>query len=268
MSAPRTDPLVWSRGRLIAVIAAVTAAAVLLTVAFGFAVYSAIRTDPATDTARSEAVQGLPSDRDQRRDVLAAQPMLQVARNDSLQGVPSTQVGPVLAVPSSTVIGPAKVASGFPQTPEGAIGQLASIEVSVLSEMSIARTNEVYDAWTASGAAPVDQWRLMGHVQAFLAAANMGQVKDPRATVTVTPVAAQTKASDGPDWTIACVLVDVRAVIKTQARMAYGYCERMQWDGERWMIAPGFPPADAPSTWPGTDLAFEAGWRTWARDAR
>ena len=71
------------------------------------------------------------------------------------------------------------------------------------------------------------------------------------------------KATDGPDWTIACVLVDVRAVIAQEARMAYGYCERMQWAGNRWLIAPGTPPADAPSTWPGTDLAFQAGWQTW-----
>ena len=80
MSAPRTDPLVWSRGRLIAVIAAVAAAAVLLTVAFGFAVYSAIHTDPAADTARSEAVKDLPSGRDQRRDVLATTMSLNMRR--------------------------------------------------------------------------------------------------------------------------------------------------------------------------------------------
>ena len=37
--------------------------------------------------------------------------------------------------------------------------------------------------------------------------------------------------------------------------MGYGYCERMQWSpAERWMIAPGTPPAVAPSTWPGSEL--------------
>jgi len=49
----------------------------------------------------------------------------------------------------------------------------------------------------------------------------------------------------------------------TSARIAFGHCERMQWQDTRWVIAAGAAPARAPSTWPGTDLAAEAGWRTW-----
>ena len=39
----------------------------------------------------------------------------------------------------------------------------------------------------------------------------------------------------------------------------------MQWDNRAnaWKIAPGEQPAIAPSTWPGTTKAIEAGWRTW-----
>ena len=50
--------------------------------------------------------------------------------------------------------------------------------------------------------------------------------------------------------------------------MGYGYCERMLWSPaeQRWMIAPGNPPAVAPATWPGTELAQQAGWRTWTTD--
>ena len=64
---------------------------------------------------------------------------------------------------------------------------------------------------------------------------------------------------------LACVLLDVKAQISTQARIAYGHCERMQWtdqDGGRWVIGDGPAPARAPSTWPGTDLAAQAGWKT------
>lgn len=121
--------------------------------------------------------------------VLASRTGNLAARDDLLRGL--ARMGPVIAVPSPTSIGLAKVAAGFPHTPEGAIGQLASIEVSVLSQMSIAGTHEVYQVWTASGAAPVEQWRLMRHVQAFLGTANMGQTKDPRSIVTITPVAAR-----------------------------------------------------------------------------
>lgn len=252
----------WGRGRLLATLAGMALVTVGLLVGFALAIHSvAIR--PGSTPSAGTQTQTLPSDQSERRDMLAAEPMLQVSGADSTQGVPAATPGPMIEVPEPTRIGAAKVPSGYPHTPEGAIGQLAAIEVSVLTEMSIARVNEIYLAWSAEGAVPVDQWRMTRHVQAFLGAARMGQTLDRGARVTVTPVAGQTKASDGRDWTIACVLVDVRAVVNSEARMAYGYCERMQWDGSRWVIAPGAPPADAPSTWPGTDLAFKAGWRTW-----
>lgn len=216
----------WGRGRLLAVLAGMVVVAVGLLAGFGLAIWSvATRSDaiPAAPTP----TRTLPSDQARRRDMLAAEPMLQVNGTDSIQGVPAATPGPMIGVPNSSLIGPAKVPTGFPHTPEGAIGQLAAIEVSVLTEMSIPRTNEIYHAWSAA-AMPVDQWRLTRHVQAFLAATKMGQTMDPAAQVTVIPAAAQTKATDGPDWTIACVLIDVRAVIHSEARMAYGYCERLQ----------------------------------------
>ena len=83
-------------------------------------------------------------------------------------------------------------------------------------------------------------------------------------SVVATPAAAQVKGTDGTDWVLACVLLDMRATITADAAMGYGYCERMQWSADRWMIGPGTPPARAPSTWPGSDLSIKAGWRTWA----
>ncbi len=267
MTRQPTPVTPWGRGRLLGALAGIALAGIGLIVGFALAIHSvAIR--PHDQAGTSSSVPDLPDDEGQRRDLLAAEPMLHVSGTDSTQGVPAATPGPRLDVPDSTVIGAGKVASGFPHTPEGAIGQLAAIEVAVLTEMSIPRTNEIYQAWAADGAAAVDQWRMTWHVQAFLAAANMGQTLERGAQVMITPVAGQVKATDGPDWTIACVLVDVRAVIAQEARMAYGYCERMQWAGDRWLIAPGTPPAEAPSTWPGTDLAFQAGWRTWPTTKR
>ncbi|NHA01215.1 hypothetical protein G5V59_18825 [Nocardioides sp. W3-2-3] len=75
------------------------------------------------------------------------------------------------------------------------------------------------------------------------------------------------KGTDGPDWTTVCVLMKVTASYKQEAQIAFAHCERMQWVGGRWMVAPGAPPAPAPATWPGTQLAHEAGWRTWSTDA-
>ena len=84
----------------------------------------------------------------------------------------------------------------------------------------------------------------------------------PAAGVAATPAAGQVKGTDGPDWVLACVLLDVRAAIVTDARIGYGHCERLTWTDGRWLIGPGTPPAKAPSVWPGSDLAIQAGWRT------
>jgi hypothetical protein len=35
----------------------------------------------------------------------------------------------------------------------------------------------------------------------------------------------------------------------------------MLWSGDRWLIGPGREPAEAPSVWPGTNAAIDAGYR-------
>ena len=42
---------------------------------------------------------------------------------------------------------------------------------------------------------------------------------------------------------VACVLLDVQVSIRTDARMGYGHCSRMQWADGRWQIAPGSAPS-------------------------
>ena len=71
---------------------------------------------------------------------------------------------------------------------------------------------------------------MTGNVQAFLAASGAPAL-DAATVVTATPVAAQVKGTDGDDWALACVLLDVRATITATARIGYGHCERMQWAG-------------------------------------
>ena len=156
--------------------------------------------------------------------------------------------------------------TGFPKTPEGAIGQLAAIESTVLDAMSIAQANAVYGAWALPGGVGAAGWELTADVQAFLGSTG-GQARRWARAWSPRPAAAQVKGVDGDGWVLACVLLDVRAVLVTDSRIGYGYCERMQWvggAGGRWMIAPGTPPARAPSTWPGTQLSIQAGWRTWS----
>jgi hypothetical protein len=298
----------WDRRRLLAVLAGGSLAALVFLVGLGLAVYYALGSlGAATASSSSPAATGgtggaeIPGDADRDvptgagkgqayRDSIAAAPMLEVDPDSARRGTPSAHPAPTLLVPAATGTGPADVPTGFPKTPAGAVAQLAAIDATVLQGMSIPQVNDVHQRWTLTGAVAVADWPLTRNVQAFLAAARQGQSQDPAVTVTVTPVAGMVKGVDGDEWVLACVLLDVQAVITTDARIAYGHCERMQWtaaadatgadskgaggmlaDGTgrprgssgRWMIAPGPSPAPAPSTWPGTDLAIQAGWRTW-----
>lgn len=283
----------WDRRRLLTVLAGGVLAALVFLVGLGLAVYYALGSVgpsaiPPSVPAATAGTGGAANLGDAGRDVpagavrgqayrdtVAAAPMLTDEPDSARRGVPSAHPAPTLLVPAATSTGPAGVQAGFPQTPAGAVGQLAAIESTVLQGMSIPQVNDVHHRWTLTGAIGVTDWPLTRNVQAFLAAAGQGQSKDPAVTVTATPVAGMVKGADGDDWVLACVLLDVQAVITADARIAYGHCERMQWTAApvgpdrpgRWMIGPGPSPAPAPSTWPGTDLAIRAGWRTWVDTA-
>jgi hypothetical protein len=252
----------WGTGRLLMVLVALVVAGLIVLTGMGLLLTTSLT--PRSLSIAAKAAPAIPTVTD-RRDELAARPMLEVSDADSRGGVPVATPGPSIGVPGSTVIGPARVSSGFPHTPTGAIGQLAAIEIAVLTQMSVAGTGEIYRSWTMPGTPALEQWPLMIHVQAFLAAAGLGPVKDPTTVIQLLPVGAQTKASDGPDWTIACVLLQASVTIRTHVRAGFGYCERMQWDptSQRWLIGAGASPALAPSTWPGTQVARRAGWLTW-----
>ena len=118
----------------------------------------------------------------------------------------------------------------------------------------------------APGGPAFENWELTRNVQSFLTSAKQsGTEKDITTLVSVTPAAAIVKGTDGSDWAVVCVLADVRAAITVESRMGYGWCQRMQWIDGRWMIAAGAAPAAAPSVWPGSALAIDAGWLTWTQ---
>jgi hypothetical protein len=255
----------WGRRRLMMILAAM--AVMILSLVLGLIMvvhHAATQVWRADGTGRQPAV----SDLQHRtgpvsQDAIAAEPMLEVQPGDSRPSAPAAVAGPVIEIPPSTLTGPAGVPAGFPHTAEGAVAQLAAIQVTVLQGMSIPHTNDVYRGWALRGGVGGERWQMTANVQAFLAAAQMGQQKDVSTSVVAVPAAGQIKGMDGPDWLVACVLLEVRATISVEARMGYGYCERMQWQHGRWMIAPGTPPATAPSTWPGSELSIKAGWRSW-----
>lgn len=253
------ETLGWGRRRLLAAAAAAVLAVVGGIIGLVYAVHAALTAEaPGAAEPTTVAPTGTA-----HRDAIAAAPMLAVDPEDSRSGVPAASPAPTIAVPVATDLGPEDVPTGFARTEEGAVGQLAAITTTVLQTMSIERTRSVYAHWSAPDAPPVEDWALLAAVRAFLGSDAGPHVDEPGTSVVTVPVAAQIKGTDGGDWVVACVLLDVTVTVVTEARAAYGHCERLTWSGGRWVIAAGTAPVEAPSTWPGTDLAAEAGWRTW-----
>lgn len=266
----------WSRSRLLGVLIAAGVAVVVLLAGLVFTVSQALgASDGAGDGDASGPGAGGSQDAmysdvtlgAARRDEIAAASMVEVpaAAVNPTEEKPATEPDS-MAIPSGVVPGPAAVLTGYPRTPQGAVGQLAAIETTVLQSMSLAGASEVYEAWALPGGTGPRAWPLTTSVRAFLDGAGMEEAKDQDATVSIEPAGALVKGTDGPDWTLACALVTVTASLEQEVQIGYGHCERMQWVGGRWMIAPGTPPTTAPSAWPGSPAAAEAGWSTWTTD--
>lgn len=200
------------------------------------------------------------------RDRIAAAPMASVDPAAATRPDPATELAPAIHIPEPTVSrGPADVPV-FGHTAEGAVAQLAAIDESVLEAMSVPQARDVHAAWVQPGGPTFDDWDLTQNVTAFLRGARQSATKDVTTTVEVSPAGGLVKGTDGPDWVLACVLLDVQATIQTTYRMGWANCHRMQWTGERWLIGVGAQPARAPSAWPGSKAALAAGWLTWTRD--
>lgn len=264
----------WTRQRLLLSLATagLLVLAALLGVALAFAQASASGSWPAASTSMANAAPGTASsdpttreavDSSAVRDRIAAAPMVSLPSEAATRPDPALTPAPRMRVPDAlNGRGPAGVAI-FPHTDLGAVAQLAAIDVAVLEAMSIPHTAEVHQAWVLPGGPAMDSWDVAVNVASFLRSSRQGAAKDAATLVRVRPVGAMVKGTDGPDWLVACVLLDVSATIRAEARMGWGHCARMQWTDGRWQIAPGVPPASAPSAWPGSKAAVAAGWLTW-----
>ncbi|GAB3668803.1 hypothetical protein GCM10027596_40130 [Nocardioides korecus] len=266
----------WSRSRLLGVLSGAAVTALVLTISFGYAIYLGMARVGADDASPHDAPRAVttsgatrtsPAHGTARRDEIAARPMLSVPDSAAQPTDASSTKGDAIEVPAGTgMTGPALVATGFPHTPEGAIGQLAQIDIAVLSSMSSQTAREVYSAWALPGGVAARDWWTATTVNSFLTSSGLGNAVGLDVVVTVEPAASLAKGTDGPDWAVVCVLMKVSATYRSEAQAGWGDCERMQWVGGRWMVAPGRPPAAAPATWPGSRLAVKAGWKTWQTD--
>lgn len=197
------------------------------------------------------------------RDRIAAKSMVSLDPAAATNPDPALTPAPPLVVPAPIEgRGPAGV-EVYGYSPEGAVAQLAAIDTAVLESMSLAQAREMHAAWVLPGGPGFEEWDLTQNVAAFLRGARQGAAKDLTTIVRATPSGGLIKGVDGPDWVLACVLLDVEATIQTSYRMGWAHCHRMEWTGQRWQIGDGAQPAKAPSAWPGSKAALAAGWLAW-----
>lgn len=271
------EPGPWSRERLLIMLGGAVLAGVVLVAGVALAIWYAVADHSAAVAQATEEAtsnEELPI-----RDRIAAAPMARVDPDAAFTPEANLSQTGTITVPLATEAGgpdedgdynaaeTAMVPTGFPQTPEGAVGQLAAIEQAVLESMSLDLTRDIHAAWVQPGGPSFEEWELTGNVEAFLTSGHQnGSEKDLTTLVFATPAAAMVKGVDGPGWTVACVLMDIQVAIKAESRMGYGWCQRMEWIDDRWQIAAGPVPAQAPSTWPGSIAAARAGWLTWVNE--
>ncbi|WP_308113041.1 hypothetical protein [Blastococcus sp. MG754427] len=196
-----------------------------------------------------------------RQDALAAAPMPPAEPEAALPGPLATEAAGVIELPRPTGIGPAEVPTGFPRTPEGAMAQLAAIDVTAMESGSVDGVRQVIAEWAAPGGPTPETWSGVDGMARLLSAAGLSSAGSPQLAIVVRPLMGLVKGTVGPDFAVVCVDFEFTVTVEQTSRIAIADCQRMQWTGDRWLIGPGPEPAPAPSVWPGTEAAVAAGYR-------
>ena len=250
----------WGPARLLTlvVVAALLALAVLAGVVLAVVGTLTEEEPNATDAARRGAA---PSMDMSRQDALAATPMPTAEPDDALPGPVSRQAAAVIELPRATTDGPADVPTGFPRTPEGALAQLAAIDVTAMQTGSMDGVRRVITEWADPGAPTAETWSGVAGMASLLSAAGLSGAGSPQLAIVVRPVMGLIKGTVGQQFAVVCVDFEFTVTVEQTSRIAIADCQRMTWVRDRWVIGVGPEPAPAPSVWPGTDTAIAAGWR-------
>lgn len=261
------EAAVWGRNKLLAVMAGAVltvgmlVAGLVLAVMYALAPQDSAEAASAGGRAGAAAGESLLESADPREDALANEPMPAAGHGDAVPGPLSTRDPGVIELPRATGTGPADVPTGFPHTPEGALAQLASIGVTAMQTGSLPGVREVITGWAAPGGPTAETWTGVYGMARLLSAAGLSDSGSPQLAVVVRPAMGLIKGTVGPDFAVVCVDYEFTVTLAQTARIAIADCQRMIWDGDRWVIGPGPEPSPAPSVWPGTDLAIEVGYQ-------
>ena len=278
---------VWSRNKMLALLAAAAAVTALLGVGLVLTVINAGQPAPGGAAAATRSVNppasqpapagaapdGAPGQAATRTtaaaaaaaaafEVLAGRPMLAVPPSASHPSAVSTHdPGPPIVLPPATGVGPAGVPTGFGHSPQGALAQLAAIDRAALSSASLAGVRAVITSWAVPGGPDASTWTGVQAMAGLLTATGLPGGGSGQLAVVATPLMGLLKGSVGPDLAVPCVDFEVDVTVSSTARGAVADCQRMVWTGGRWMIGAGPEPAVAPSVWPDSDLAIQVGYR-------
>jgi len=275
---------VWNRGKLVALLAGAAATALLVVVGLGLFVYYALHPangpagnraatqgdgQRAGNAAAADASGGAgatspaapPGSNRAKQDALAAAAMPTVDPAEAQPGPVSTRNPGLIRLPAPTRVGPAGVPTGFPRTPEGALAQLAAIDQAAMQSASLAGVREVIAEWAAPGGPTPESWSAVEAMASFLDAAGLSSGGSPQLALSVTPMMGMIKGTVGSDFVVPCVNFEFAATMTETVRVAASDCQRMVWDGRRWLIGPGPEPAPAPDVWPGTETAVTVGYK-------
>lgn len=272
----------WGTGKLAALLIGGVAMLALVAVGIGLAVYYTVTGDPdgtkaggpaavpatagsttASAPSGSQNGGGNPYGYDAAAaDELARRPMPAVPFAAAQPGAISTELAEVMDIPRPTRVGADGVPTGFPQTPAGALGQLASISQKAMQTGSIEGVRSVIAQWAVPGGPTPGNYSGTQAMADLLSSAGLSASGGGQMTLSVTPTMGLVKGAVGDTFVVPCVDYIFVATIQATARVAAADCQRMVWTDGRWMIGPGAEPATAPSVWPGTQLAIEVGYRS------
>lgn len=210
------------------------------------------------------------------RDQVAARPLPDTGNGRSYgrPDTPATTTPPPILLPppdpdpdSDSAATIAAVQTGYPDTPAGAVAQLAAIETAVISSATVTGTQDIITAWAAPDGPTATTWSWPSAMADLLADLGLALTGSTNLTMTAHPAMGQIKDTHGLDvgdhWHVVCIDLVVDITLPHQAtQITIADCQRMTWDTTRWIIAAGTEPAMPPAApWPGTDAAYQAGYR-------
>jgi hypothetical protein len=269
----RTQIEPWHRRRLVAAFAVAATGCALVLLGLGLAVYYTLQ--PARHSASSRQLSAgggsasagagsrpLSGPGGQRvaEDALASQGMPTVSVDAAQPGPVSARDPGAIVVPAATRTGPAGVPTGFPHTPQGALGQLAAIDQTAMQSGSLAGVRAVIADWAAPGGPTPTSWSGVAAMTDFLDSAGLSGGGGSRLSLVVTPLMGLIKGTVGPDFVLPCVDFQFDATLQTTVHVADADCQRMVWRDDRWVVGPGSEPANPPSVWADTDIAITVGY--------